>query len=127
MTPAGDDRRFEGQVQLLGRTGISIVSDIDDTIKISEVPVRKELLANTFLRDFKAVPGMSEAYRQWVAAGASLHYVSASPWQLYSALSEFMEQQKFPKGSFHLRLFRLKDRKRDEPVPLIRNFQIHYD
>ncbi len=37
--------------------GCSIISDIDDTIKISEVPYKSKLIVNTFKKDFKAVPG----------------------------------------------------------------------
>lgn len=37
--------------------GCSIISDIDDTIKISEVPDKKKLMINTFKNDFRAVPG----------------------------------------------------------------------
>lgn len=39
------------------REGISVISDIDDTIKISEVLDKVRLLANTFIHDFKVVPG----------------------------------------------------------------------
>jgi len=35
----------------------SIISDIDDTIKISEVPNKQRLIVNTFKKDFRAVPG----------------------------------------------------------------------
>lgn len=44
--------------------GLSIVSDIDDTIKISGVGDTKRLLRNTFVEDFKPVPGMADWYRQ---------------------------------------------------------------
>jgi phosphatidate phosphatase APP1 len=42
--------------------GCSIISDIDDTIKISEVPNKKKLMINTFKKDFKAVPGYFQFY-----------------------------------------------------------------
>lgn len=35
----------------------SIISDIDDTIKISDVTDKTKLAVNTFKKDFKAVPG----------------------------------------------------------------------
>jgi hypothetical protein len=105
----GDERTFSGEVFLLEAAGLSIVSDIDDTVKVSEVRDRKALLANTFLREFRAVPGMAEAYRAWAEAGASFHYVSASPWQLYEPLASFLRDGGFPAGSFHLKTFRWKD------------------
>ena len=43
------ERQFKGMVRLIHPRGISVISDIDDTIKISEVTDRKQLLANTFL------------------------------------------------------------------------------
>ncbi len=39
------------------RQGISIISDVDDTIKISEVLDKVRLIANTFIYPFKPVPG----------------------------------------------------------------------
>lgn len=39
------------------REGISVISDVDDTIKISEVLDKVRLIANTFIYAFKAVPG----------------------------------------------------------------------
>jgi phosphatidate phosphatase APP1 len=109
MTREGDDRAFAGKVRLIGKEGISVISDIDDTIKVSEVADRKALLANTFLREFRAVPGMADAYRAWAEEGAAFHYASASPWQLYGPLSAFIRDADFPEGSMHLKDFRWKD------------------
>lgn len=110
VMPERDRRRFRGAVWLAGPTGLSVISDIDDTIKVSNVTDKEALLANTFLRPFRAVPGMAETYRRWAAAGAAFHYLSASPWQLYPAISSFLAEQDFPDGSYHLKTFRLKDR-----------------
>lgn len=104
-----DPRSFRGRVQVLAGQGRSVISDIDDTIKISEVTDRSALLANTLLKPFRPVPGMGSRYRRWAEEGAALHYVSASPWQLYPALAEFLEAEGFPAGSFHLKTVRLKD------------------
>ena len=109
VTRPGDDRKFAGRVLLLEETGLSVISDIDDTIKISEVRNKKALLANTFLKDYQPVPGMPELYQKWAKAGAAFHYVSASPWQLYLPLAEFVDKSRLPAGSFHLKSFRLKD------------------
>lgn len=95
-------------VELIPPRGISVVSDIDDTIKESSIRDRRELLANTFLRDFRAVPGMSEVYRSWQELGTALHYVSSSPWQLLPWIDELLQTQRFPQGSLHLRNFRLR-------------------
>jgi hypothetical protein len=110
VTGRNDPRRFSGEVHLLEPIGFSVISDIDDTIKISEVDDRKALLRNTFLKAFKPVPGMAEVYRDWNSRmNAQFHYVSASPWQLYLPLAEFVRAKGFPEGTFHLKLFRVKD------------------
>jgi phosphatidate phosphatase APP1 len=70
---------------------------------------RRELLANTFVRDFRAVPGIVDVYRDWQARGTAFHYVSASPWQLAECLDRFLADVGLPSGSLHLKLFRLKD------------------
>jgi len=96
-------------IQFLEETGISVVSDIDDTIKISEVPNQKELLRNTFCRPFRPVPGMAKLYQQWQVDGAQFHYISAMPWQLYLPMREFMSSNGFPSGVWECRFFRFKD------------------
>ncbi|NCX99634.1 MAG: DUF2183 domain-containing protein, partial [Planctomycetia bacterium] len=98
-----------GRIQLLEDAGTSVISDIDDTVKISNVADRRELLKNTLLREFVAVPGMPEAFSRWQATGAAFHYVSASPWQLSDCLCGFLGAAGLPAGSMHLKLFRLKD------------------
>jgi phosphatidate phosphatase APP1 len=109
VTRETDRRRLAGRVRLVEPAGLSIVSDIDDTIKLSNVRDRKALLANTFLRPFEPVPGMAKVYREFARAGAMFHYVSGSPWQLYTPLAEFLEKEGFPAGTFHLKDFRLHD------------------
>jgi hypothetical protein len=105
-----DDRRvFAGRVQLIEPSGYSVISDIDDTIKVSQVSDRQALLLNTFCRRFQPVPGMAEVYSDWAEAAVRFHYVSASTWQLYKPLRTFLRLEGFPEGSFHLKSFRLKD------------------
>lgn len=98
-----------GRIQLLDAVGRSVISDIDDTVKETNVANRRELLANTFVRDFRAVPGMADVYRSWHSSGTAFHYVSASPWQLADCLDAFLADVGLPAGSLHLKLFRLKD------------------
>jgi hypothetical protein len=102
-------RPCQGSALLLPEQGISVISDIDDTIKHTEVTSRRALLANTFLREFQSVSGMARLYQQWARQGASFHYVSSSPWQLYLPLAGLREADGFPRGTFHLRSFRLRD------------------
>jgi phosphatidate phosphatase APP1 len=103
------DRQFEGVGYLLEPGGVSVISDIDDTIKNSQMLDKKKAVEKTFFEEFEAIPGMSEAYNTWHEQGASFHYVSSTPWQLYPFLWEFLKAAKFPAGSFHLKLIRLID------------------
>ncbi len=105
----GEPGPGQGRIQVVPDTGISVISDIDDTVKISNVADRRELLRNTFVREFAAVPGMPEVYRRWEEGGVSFHYVSSSPWQLSTSLTSFLGTAGLPAGSMHLKLFRLKD------------------
>ena len=98
-----------GRIQCVDEEGLSVISDIDDTVKVTNVAHRRELLANTFLREFTAVPGMADLYRRLEETGAAFHYVSASPWQLAPSLDGFFGAAGLPQGSMHLKLFRLKD------------------
>ena len=96
-------------IDLVDPAGLSVISDIDDTVKVTNVADKKELLRNTLLREFKAIPGIAEVYRRWERQGTAFHYVSASPWQLANCLGGFLEAAGLPAGSMHLKLFRLKD------------------
>ncbi len=110
VLPPADPRIFCGQVDLVEPTGFTIVSDIDDTIKLTEVTNRSAMLRNTFLESFKPVPRMAEVFRGWAAdAGARVCYLSASPWQLFTPLSEFIQTNQFPAGALLLREFRWTD------------------
>src|SRR5216684_2705848 len=106
----------EGRVQLLGAEGVSVISDIDDTIKITEIPAGSEVVAlNTFFRHFASVEqpdNMLSMYQGSIPTpggftlkpGVSFHYVSGGPWQLYRPLAAYLiDESHFPAGSFHLR------------------------
>ena len=105
----GDERRFTGTVRLLEPEGVSVISDIDDTIKITRVTDTSRMLDHTFFQDFQATPGMPELYRRWAEEGAAFHLVSSSPWQLYEPLREFTGKAGFPPATFDLLLVRLQD------------------
>lgn len=111
---------IQGRILCVPRAGVSIISDIDDTIKQSHVRNRGELLANTFLRDFQSVPQVAEVYQRWATAGVAFHYVSSSPWQLHERIVQFLAEQDFPEGSLHLRHIRLRDSRLLGPFALRR-------
>jgi hypothetical protein len=92
-----------GRVRLIGPTGLSVISDIDDTIKITEVPAGKPtVVINTFFKEFAAAQEMIANYRGF--GDAAFHYVSGGPWQLYRPVSSFLiDGGFFPAGSFHMK------------------------
>lgn len=110
VTKPRDQRVFETPVFVLPPAGTIVVSDIDDTIKISEVRDKAKLLRNTFIEPFAVVPDMATTYRDWLASsgGAThLHFLSSSPWQLLNPLEEMIVRAGFPEHSYTLRDFRV--------------------
>ncbi len=101
-------RKFQGEVQFIPPQGLSVISDIDDTIKVSQVLDKKKLLINTFIKPYRVTKGFPEYYKKLATQGAYFHYVSASPWQIYPSLKPFLERN-YPKGTVALRNFRIKD------------------
>lgn len=106
--PQGDKRHFSAASQLVPAQGLSVISDIDDTIKISEVIDKEALIEHVFFKEYETTPGMPAFYRELEKQGAYFHYISASPWQLYPSLKPFVEQH-YPRGYFSLRYFRATD------------------
>jgi len=104
--------------------GVSIISDIDDTIKNTGVGNIPKLLESTFAKKFSEVDGMSAAYRRLIGIkngkdieisqrevfglNKYVHYVSSSPWPMASTLSSWISSAGFPPGSLHLKSFRLE-------------------
>lgn len=108
-TASGTGLGLHGPVHLIEPSGVSVISDIDDTLKHSHVMCRRTLLTNTFLKEFEPIVGMAQVLQSWEAQGAAFHYVSSCPWQLYPHLQGLFGASGFPAGSFHLRAFRLRD------------------
>jgi phosphatidate phosphatase APP1 len=107
---ARDHRHFEGRALMIAERGVSIISDIDDTVKVTHVASRRRMMAQTFLEAFEAVAGMAERYRGWVSEGAALHFISSSPWPLYEPLDAFLTSEGFPPSTKTLKNVALKDR-----------------
>lgn len=100
-----------GKARLLDSEGISVISDIDDTIKVTELPAGSDVvIRNTFFKDFEAAPGMNRLYNSWEENNAAFHYVSGAPWQLYDPITSFLfdveSGSSYPRGSFHMKTVR---------------------
>ncbi|KIW18659.1 hypothetical protein PV08_02948 [Exophiala spinifera] len=88
--------------------GISLISDIDDTIKHSAIASgAREIFKNTFIRELGdlTIKGVKEWYAKLASMGVNLHYVSNSPWQLYPLLRSYFALAGLPAGSIHLKQY----------------------
>lgn len=110
VLPPSDTRKIETAAQLIGPAGLSVISDIDDTVKVTDVLDHRRMWEATFFKPFKAVGGMSDAYRRLASTGATFHYVSSSPWHLAEPLMDFLRTSDLPLSSLALKQIRLKDR-----------------
>jgi hypothetical protein len=108
----GAQGEITGEVWAAAPQGRIVISDIDDTIKRTEVNDRRRMMATTFVEEYQAIPGMAGVFSAWRQQdpGTLFYYVSASPWQLFSPLSDFLKRSGFPDGIFSLKRFRWKDR-----------------
>ncbi|KAL8414953.1 hypothetical protein RB594_005963 [Gaeumannomyces avenae] len=103
---ANEDLSATEPVRVVEPRGVSLISDIDDTIKRSNISLgAREIFRNTFIRDLgdMAVPGAREWYGALHSMGVQIHYCSNSPWQLFPVLATFFHGAGLPPGSLHLK------------------------
>ncbi|KAF2629667.1 actin patch protein 1 [Macroventuria anomochaeta] len=96
------------EVLITDAKGISVISDIDDTIKHSAISSgAREIFRNVFIRDLSdlTIEGVKEWYNKMSEQGVKFHYVSNSPWQLYPVISTYFSMAGLPPGSFHLKQY----------------------
>lgn len=97
------------EVKFIPEHGISVISDIDDTVKHTSIlSGARELFRNTFVRDLgsMSVDGVREWYSQMIDLGVQIHYVSNSPYQCWPIISSFMTAVGLPRGgSVHLKQY----------------------
>ena len=122
------------EVHVTQQHGVSLISDIDDTIKHSAINSgAKEIFRNTFIRSLSdlTVEGVREWYKRMADMGVKLHYVSNSPWQLYPLLTSYFAAAELPPGSFHLKQYAgvlqgifepVAERKKSSMDKLLRDF-----
>ena len=102
----GQASRFRGTALLVPTEGVTVVTDMDDTLKITNVRDRADAKAKTFVQPFKAVDGMAELYRAWQQASSAtvhFHIVSAGPWHFHQPLRRFIEEAGFPAFTWDMR------------------------
>jgi phosphatidate phosphatase APP1 len=121
-------------VRIIESTGISLISDIDDTIKRSSIAMgAREIFRNTFIRDLGelTIDGVKEWYNSLHDMGVEVHYCSNSPWQLFPVLATYFRLAGLPPGSIHLKQYSgmlqgifepVAERKRGSVEKILRDF-----
>ena len=87
---------------------VGIISDVDDTIMITQAPVPWKAAYNLLFLDPKkkaSVPGMSVLFTRIadLFPGAPFFYLSTSPWNVESSIRNFITDHGFPEGPLLLR------------------------
>ena len=92
------------QTFIAAATGWAIISDIDDTIKITQTTSPTGVLKSTFAEEPQPVAGMPELYAfiRDKLSSPPFFYLSASPYLLYPFLRQFRETY-YPHGTIILR------------------------
>ncbi len=96
------------------RARFGVISDIDDTVVISNVRNKLKMvlaLALSNARTRKPFKGVAAFFRALHAGANPVFYVSKSPWNLYAPLVEFLRLQGLPAGPLMLRDFGLRMKK----------------
>lgn len=89
---------------LVPTEGISIVSDIDDVLRITKVYVPNQGLFNSFVEPYVNVPGMPELFQHWLKSlpNASFHYDTTTPVELTRTYVDYLFNN-YPVGSLDMR------------------------
>ncbi|KAI1087900.1 hypothetical protein F5B19DRAFT_486350 [Rostrohypoxylon terebratum] len=103
--PQGADGVLEMKTFYAEPEGWGVISDIDDTIKVTQTSDPIGILRTTFVEKPEPIAGMPELYQfiqSLVKEKSAWFYLSASPYNLYPFLRDF-RQQNYPHGTIILR------------------------
>jgi phosphatidate phosphatase APP1 len=120
-------------VQIIEPRGISLISNIEDTIKHSSSTTAKARFRNTFGRDLNdlAIEGVQEWYNTLSGLGVRIHYCSNGPWELYPVIAKYFQYTGLPSGSIRLQQYESmlqsifepdKDKRKDNMGRIIQDF-----
>ncbi|KAJ8095014.1 hypothetical protein PM082_010232 [Marasmius tenuissimus] len=87
---------------------IRVISDIDDTVKHSDIPGgARSVFRNVFVNELDdlVIPGMGEWFTGMWKKGVRFHYVSNGPFELLPILGDFFKVANLPPGSIKLRSY----------------------
>lgn len=95
---------------LVPPTGLTIISDIDDILRVTKIYQPKEGLLNTFARPFTPWMNMPSIYANWSASISNMHfhYLTTTPEQATRNYMDFIYKT-YPLGSFDTRPLNFSD------------------
>ena len=93
-----------GQVFISNETGIGIITDVDDVLRVVEIWNPHSLLLYTFARPFNLVTGAQDLFWKWsrTLSNVSFHYSSEAPILMAPSYTDLIKFH-FPLGSLDLR------------------------
>lgn len=95
---------------LVPTAGITIISDIDDILRVTKIYQPKEGLLNSFARPFTSWMNMPEVYANWsrTIPAFHFHYLTTTPEQITANYMEYIYAN-YPLGSFDTRPLNFSD------------------
>ncbi|KAJ6132684.1 hypothetical protein N7471_007899 [Penicillium samsonianum] len=95
---------------LVPPTGLTIISDIDDILRVTKIYEPEQGLINSFARPFTSWEDMTEIYRNWSISlpDTHFHYLTTTPEQITRNYMEFIYKN-YPGGSFDTRPLNFSD------------------
>lgn len=99
-----------GTAYLVPPTGLTIISDIDDILRVTKIYEPAEGLLNSFARAFTPWENMPDIYRNWSVSlpDAHFHYLTTTPEQVTRNYMQFIYST-YPGGSFDTRPLNFSD------------------
>ena len=95
---------------LVPESGLSVVSDIDDILRVTKIYQPKEGLLNSFARPFTPWMNMPDIYANWSRSipNFHFHYLTTTPEQITRNYMDFIYKT-YPGGSFDTRPLNFSD------------------
>lgn len=95
---------------LVPNEGLTIISDIDDILRVTKIYEPKEGLLNSFARPFRPWMNMPDIYANWSESltDTHFHYLTTTPEQITRNYMEFIYAT-YPAGSFDTRPLNFSD------------------
>lgn len=106
---SGKHRSFSGEVVVPSeKAQYGIISDIDDTVLVTEVHAPFRMIINSLFKNpyqRQSFEGMDTYFKMLHNGINPVFYLSNSPWNLYQNIQQFLSLNNMPKGPILLRDF----------------------